>query len=85
MYPLTNHIYRITVSSTTNIVLPASVDSTKDNQIIIYLTTSGTPNISLGTVHGWGTAPSAITVDNTYKLIYDYDGSNWVLEVKSLS
>lgn len=81
LYPEVNRIYRQSISSNTNIVLPAVSDNTIFNQIIMQVEVSNSPSISLGTTYGYGTIPTL--ANGKYKLIYDYDGTNWILEVKT--
>ena len=81
LYPLTNHIYRQAIGSNTNIVLPAVTDDTVFNQIIMQIEVSNSATVGLGTTYGYGTIPTI--TNGKYKLVYEYDGTNWVLEVKS--
>ena len=80
LYPLSNHIYRQSISSNTNIVLPTTLEDNFFNQIIMQVEVSNSATVGLGTTHSYGTIPTL--TDGKYKLVYDYDGTNWVIEVK---
>ena len=81
LYPESNHIYRQAISSNTNIVLPTTLDDGFFNQIIMQIEISNSATVGLGTTYGYGTIPTL--ANGKYKLIYDYDGANWVVEVKT--
>lgn len=80
LYPETNKFYRQTINSNTNIVLPTNLNSNIFNQIIMQIEVVGSPTIGLGTTFGYDTIPTIAS--GKYKLTYDYDGTNWIIDIK---
>lgn len=80
LYPETNKFYRQSISSNTNIVLPTNLNNSVFNQIVMQIEVTGSPTIGLGTTYGYDTIPTI--TDGKYKLVYDFDGTNWIVDVK---
>lgn len=80
LYPETNKFYRQTINSNTNIVLPTNLNNNIFNQIIMQIEVVGSPTIGLGTTFGYDTIPTITS--GKYKLTYDYDGTNWIIDIK---
>lgn len=81
LYPETNKFYRQSISTNTNIVLPTNLNNSVFNQIIMQVEVTGSPTIGLGTTYGYGSIPTL--ANGKYKLIYDFDGTNWIVDVKT--
>lgn len=73
-----NSINRITPSGTVTFSLPTVSDNTIFHQILVQMILSTSRTINLGTTKYFtGTQPTFAT--GTYDILYEYNGTNWVV------
>lgn len=74
-----NAVNRVTISSTSTMVLPSITNKTVFHQILVQLTMETVSTVYLGTsVYFDQQTPSMGTI-GSYDLLYEYDGSNWAV------
>lgn len=78
---VSNTVNRVIVSGALEFTLPATVDNTIYNQILVQLDLSTYYNVSLGTTFTFNGVLPAITTAGKYNLIYEYDGTNWYVGI----
>lgn len=79
-YSLTdNAIHRITVSEDCTFALPNVTDNTTFHQILVLLTLENEVSIDLGTSKYFDLQEPNMPVIGNYNLIYEHDGTNWVV------
>ena len=80
---VSNSINRMTCTGTTTFSLPASVDNTIFNQILVQLEMSSVQTINLGTTHFFKRTTPDLSAAGNYNILFEYDGTNWVCGVIS--
>lgn len=79
-YQLTdNAIHRITVSEDCTFALPTITDNTTFHQILVQLKLENEVSINLGTYKYFDLQEPNMSVIGNYNLIYEHDGTNWVV------
>lgn len=78
---VSNTVNRVTVTGALEFTMPATVDNTIYNQILVQLDLSNYYNVSLGTTYTFNGVLPAITEAGKYNLIYEYDGANWYVGI----
>lgn len=78
-----NKVYRFTPTGDIAFVLPTVTggDVGKFNQIYIQLNFTTVYNIDFGTTWGFNDTEPAINTAGKYNILYEYDGSNWVVGI----
>lgn len=82
-----NTYYSANISSNFNITLPVISSSSYADlvgyvcRIVIYATVSNSPSINLGTTYSY--SGISTLANGKYMLTYEYNGSEWVLDIKT--
>lgn len=75
-----NTVHKLTLSGSTTFYLPSNLDGSKFHQMLVLCYMSTTYSISsLGTTHYFNNEAPDLDGKGTFTLIYEYDGSNWVV------
>lgn len=77
LYDNSEHTIRVT--ETTTFTLPAVSDGTKFHQMLVLLDMPTAQTLSLGTDHYFNGYAPDMSLSGKYTLIYEYDGSAWVV------
>ena len=74
-----NSIHQITISDTTTFSFPVISDTTKFHQMLVLINMPTAKTINLGTDTFFGGYAPDLSEAGTYTLIYEYDGTEWVV------
>lgn len=80
---LDNSIHNITVIGNTVFTLPVVTDTTKFHQMLVLLNMPEVKTINLGTKFYFNGFVPDMSEAGKYTVIYEYDGTNWVVGVLS--
>ena len=76
-----NTVNKITPTGAINFQLPTITDNTKYYQIYVMLDLTTYYNVDLGVDWSFDNTLPTITQAGKYNLIYEWDGSNWVVGI----
>lgn len=74
-----NSIYYIAPTGTVTFTLPTVSDNTKFHQILVQINMASAVTIDVGTTYFFNKTAPDLSATGLYNLIYEYDGSNWVV------
>lgn len=79
-YTLTdNSIHRINISEKSSFILPKITDHTIFHQILVQVTLENVVSINLGTSVYFDQQEPKMSFTGNYNLLYEHDGTNWVV------
>ena len=74
-----NRIHQVTATGNCTFTLPTITDTNKFHQILVLFNMASVYTINLGTTHYFYNNTPSMNYAGNYTLIFEYDGTNWVV------